>query len=407
MMGVALAGVLLFASCAGDDGSRADPPPPEPTPSPSTTPGTSEGDRTPRPLDLGSLAIALEPVVEGLQSPLLVTHAGDGSDRLFVIEQIGRIRIVSDGNLLVEPFLDISSLVVAGGEQGLLGLAFHPDFDSNGKFYVNYTDRNGDTVVAEYRVHSANPDRADPTSARTLLRIDQPYANHNGGGVEFGPDGYLYIATGDGGSGGDPMGNGQNRQTLLGKLLRIDVDATSGTRPYGIPDDNPFVGQSDAHAEIWAYGLRNPWRFSFDNGTLWIADVGQDELEEVNRASADEGGINYGWNIMEGDQCFEASECDRSQLELPVATYGRDLGCSVTGGFVYRGREFQRMRGAYLFADFCTGIVFGLDADGAGRQEPVPLLESGASVSSFGLDERGELYLTDLSAGVVSRVVAR
>jgi glucose/arabinose dehydrogenase len=314
---------------------------------------------------------------------------------------------VSGGNLVVEPFLDISSLVVAGGEQGLLGLAFHPDFDSNGKFYVNYTDRNGDTVVAEYRVHSANPDRADPTSARTLLRIDQPYANHNGGGVEFGPDGYLYIATGDGGSGGDPMGNGQNRQTLLGKLLRIDVDATSGTRPYGIPDDNPFVGQSDAHAEIWAYGLRNPWRFSFDNGTLWIADVGQDELEEVNRASADEGGINYGWNIMEGDQCFEASECDRSQLELPVATYGRDLGCSVTGGFVYRGREFQRMRGAYLFADFCTGIVFGLDADDTGRQEPVPLLESGASVSSFGLDERGELYLTDLSAGVVSRVVAR
>jgi glucose/arabinose dehydrogenase len=356
---------------------------------------------------LNSLNIALETVAEGLQAPLLVTHSGDDSGRLFVLEQIGRIRIIKNGSLVSEPFLDISSLVVAGGEQGLLGLAFHPEFGDNRKFYVNYTDRNGDTVVAEYSAHRSNPDRADPSTARPLLRIDQPYGNHNGGGIEFGPDGYLYIATGDGGSGGDPMGNGQSLQTLLGKLLRVDVDVTSGSRPYGVPDDNPFVGRSDAHPEIWAYGLRNPWRFSFDDETLWIADVGQNELEEINRAPTNRGGLNYGWNVMEGDRCYEASDCDPSQLELPVAVYSHDLGCSVTGGYVYRGREFSRLRGAYLFADYCSGILFGIDGERTGRQEPVQLLESGASVSSFGLDERGELYMTDLGSGVVSRVVAR
>jgi glucose/arabinose dehydrogenase len=402
------AAVLVLAACSGDGESEsADPP--APVPEESSTPTAPESDRaggsrTPR-LDLGSLDISLQTVAEGLESPLYVTHTGDGSGRLFVLEQIGRIRIIRNGNLIPEPFLDISSLVVAGGEQGLLGLAFHPEFASNGRFYVDYTDRSGNTVVAEYTAHRANPDRADPSSARPLLRIDQPFGNHNGGGIEFGPDGYLYIGTGDGGSGGDPMGNGQNLQTLLGKLLRIDVDSTSGSRAYDVPEDNPFVGRSDARPEIWAYGLRNPWRFSWDDETLWIADVGQNELEEINRAPANVGGLNYGWNVMEGDRCFESSDCDHSQLELPVAVYGRDLGCSVTGGYVYRGNEFPKMQGAYLFADYCSGIVFGIAADKTGRQEPVRLLESGASVSSFGLNERGELFMTDLG-GVISRVVA-
>jgi glucose/arabinose dehydrogenase len=406
-VGGLISAVILLAACnGGGDTEQAEPPAP-PTPSPTATETVGgAGQREPR-LNLNSLNIALENVAEGLESPLLVTNAGDGSDRLFVLEQIGRIRIVSDGNLLPEPFLDISSLVVAGGEQGLLGLAFHPDFSDNRKFYVNYTDRNGNTVVAEYMAHPSNPDRADPSSARPLLRIDQPFGNHNGGGIEFGPDGYLYIGTGDGGSGGDPMGNGQSLQTLLGKLLRIDVDARSGNRPYGIPEDNPFVGRSDASPEIWAYGLRNPWRFSFDDNTLWIADVGQNELEEIDRAPSDEGGLNYGWNAMEGDRCFESSDCDGSKLELPVSVYGHDLGCSVTGGYVYRGDEFPKLRGAYLFADYCSGLVFGIDGDKSGKQEPVRLLESGASVSSFGLDERGELYVTDLGSGVISRVVAR
>lgn len=385
-------------SSSGDTGS--------PTPRPSAT-GADRNDNAQRDrrLDLNSLSIGFDPVVEGLEAPLFATHAGDGSDRMFVVEQVGRIHIVRDDALLSESFLDISSLVVAGGEQGLLGLAFHPEFEDTGKFYVNYTDRNGDTVVAEYAVHGANADRADPNSARRLLGIGQPFGNHNGGALGFGPDGYLYIATGDGGSGGDPMGNGQSLQTLLGKLLRIDVDSASGDRPYGIPNDNPFVGRSDARPEVWAYGLRNPWRFSFDEDTLWIADVGQNELEEINRVPARAAGVNFGWNVMEGDRCFESSDCDRSGLELPVATYGHDLGCSVTGGYVYSGREFPRMRGAYLFGDYCSGIVWGLNADAPGGNEPVRLFESGASISSFGLDERGELYVTDLGAGVLSRVV--
>ena len=411
MLVVLFATLFVLAACnGGDEGTNrgAGDAAPEPSPSATETPtgGSNGGSRAPR-LDLDRLDIALEPFVEGLQAPLFLSHAGDGSGRIFILEQIGRIRIVRDGNLVAESFLDISSLVVAGGEQGLLGLAFHPEFGDNGKFFVNYTDRNGDTVVAEYSAHSANPDRADAGSARVLLRIDQPFGNHNGGALAFGPDGYLYIATGDGGSGGDPMGNGQNLQTLLGKLLRIDVDGSAGNRPYDIPDDNPFVGRSDARPDIWAFGLRNPWRFSFDDDTLWIGDVGQNELEEISRAPADEGGLNFGWNVMEGDRCFESSECDRSGLELPAATYGHDLGCSVTGGYVYRGREFPRMRGAYLFGDYCSGIIWGLNADGNGTQQVVRLLESGASLSSFGLDQRGELYVTDLGSGVVSRVVAR
>src|SRR5919106_3422 len=403
-LGGLISAVILLAACnGGGDTDQAEPPaPPTPSPTATETEGGA-GQREPR-LNLNSLNIALETVAEGLQSPLLVTNAGDGSGRLFVLEQIGRIRIISDGNLISEPFLDISSLVVAGGEQGLLGLAFHPDFGDNRKFYVNYTDRNGNTVVAEYTAHPSNPDRADPSSARPLLRIDQPFGNHNGGGIEFGPDGYLYIGTGDGGSGGDPLGNGQSLETLLGKLLRIDVD---GGEPYAIPRDNPFAGEAGARPEIFAYGLRNPWRFSFDRGSLWIGDVGQSDLEEINRVPADRAPVNYGWNIMEGDECFAGPDCSRRGLTLPVATYSHEFGCSVTGGFVYRGREVPGLVGTYVLGDYCSGSIWGLNADGPFPQRLRELIASDRSISSFGLDESGELYATDLASGEVLRIVAR
>jgi glucose/arabinose dehydrogenase len=345
--------------------------------------------------------LRLRGIAGGFSAPLLVTHAGDGTGRLFVVEQIGRIRVLTDGRVQAEPFLDIASLVTAGGEQGLLGLAFHPEFESNGRFFVNYTDGSGDTVVAEYRA-PGGADRADPGSARVVLRIDQPYSNHNGGDVVFGPDGFLYIGMGDGGSGGDPHGNGQRLDTLLGKMLRIDVDRG---RPYGIPEDNPFVGRPGARREIWANGLRNPWRFSFDRetGDLWLGDVGQGDLEEIDRARAGgSGGQNYGWNVMEGTECFSPPDgCDGEGLVRPVAVYPTGLGCAVVGGYVYRGSRFPALRGGYFFADFCAGVVFALDPAGDVSQEPVILLQTDHAISSFGEDEAGELYVTDLSGGEV------
>jgi glucose/arabinose dehydrogenase len=314
---------------------------------------------------------------------------------------VGRIRIVRDGRLVKEPFVDVSGSVTAGGEQGLLGLAFHPDYEVNGRFFVNYTDLEGDTVVAEYGSDPASA-AADPGSERVLLEIEQPFSNHNGGALEFGPDGYLYIATGDGGSGGDPFGNGQSLSTLLGKMLRIDVD---GPSPYGIPADNPFAA-SDARREIWAYGLRNPWRFSFDERTMWIADVGQGSFEEINRMPVTRAGVNYGWNIMEGPDCYESSSCDRSGLARPITWYTHDEGCSVTGGYVYRGESFPQLQGTYIFGDYCSGGIWGVDADGPARQRPVKLLQTDRSISSFGLDERNELYLTDIGSGEVLQVTA-
>jgi glucose/arabinose dehydrogenase len=370
-----------------------------------STPPASEGspeETNPR-LRLRDLDIALKEVATGLEAPLYVTHAGGRT--LFVVEQIGRIRIVQSGSLQARPFLDIADRITAGGEQGLLGLAFHPDYADNGRFFVDYTDTEGDTVVAEYQRATATS--ADPSSERILLRIDQPFANHNGGGLMFGPDGYLYVATGDGGSGGDPEGNGQDRNTLLGKLLRIDVDDPGGD-PYGIPEDNPFRDRRDARAEIWSFGLRNPWRFSFDRTGIWIADVGQEAWEEVNRMPVDEGGLNYGWNVMEGESCFEPpSGCDADGLVLPLTSYSHDFGCSVTGGYVYRGRRFPEMVGAYIFGDYCSGFVWGVRASGKSPQEPVRLLESGVSISSFGLNRNGEMLVTDISSGRLLRVVAR
>jgi glucose/arabinose dehydrogenase len=352
----------------------------------------------------GAIGIELKKVATGFEQPLYATHAGDGSGRLFVVEQTGAVRVVEGGRVRAEPFLDLSDRIVVGSEQGLLGLAFHPSYEDSHRLFVNYTDLNGDTVVAEY---AAAGGRADSSSERVLLRIAQPFSNHNGGALAFGPDGHLYIATGDGGSAGDPMDNGQSLDTLLGKLLRIDVDSKPGALPYAIPDDNPFVARNGARPEIWAYGLRNPWRFSFDDftGELWIGDVGQSELEEIDHSGGGRG-VNFGWNDMEGKACYEPpTGCNRSGLELPVAQYSHDLGCSVTGGYVYRGRAQRALQGVYLFSDYCSGTIWGLDAarPGAGVTR---LLESGRSVSSFGVDEDGELYLTDLGSGTLFRIVA-
>ncbi len=348
--------------------------------------------------------IELQPIVSGLNRPVYLTHAGDGSGRLFIVEQGGRIRLLKDGQLLERPFLDIRSLVSCCGERGLLSVAFHPRFSENGFFYVNYTDRRGDTVIARYQV-SNNPDVATTRGARTLLTISQPFPNHNGGQLQFGPDGFLYIGTGDGGAAGDPRNNAQNLQSLLGKILRLDVDA--GQR-FGIPPDNPFVGQSGVREEIWAYGLRNPWRFSFDRqtGDLYIADVGQDRWEEIDYQPADSpGGENYGWRIMEGFHCFNPpSNCDQSGLTLPIHEYSHGEGCSVTGGYVYRGHEIPELVGVYLFGDFCSGTIWGLQQVEPGVWERVVLLHTELQLSSFGEDESGELYAIDLR-GTVYRIV--
>jgi glucose/arabinose dehydrogenase len=341
--------------------------------------------------------LELRPVAGGFEAPLYVTHAGDGSNRLYVVEQVGAIRTMVNGRVDAEPFLDVSDLTEPGSERGLLGLAFHPDFEDNGRFFVDYTDTEGDTVVAEYRARGG---RADPGSAKVLLRIEQPYPNHNGGALEFGPDGFLYIAMGDGGSAGDPEDRAENRDEFLGKLLRIDVD---GASPYDIPADNPFA-EGGGRPEVWAYGLRNPWRFSFDlsTRTLWIADVGQSAREEVNRVPFRRGGLNYGWNEMEGTACFEPpTGCDEQGRVTPVTEYSHEDGCSITGGYVYRGRRFPALLGGYFFSDFCSGKVWAIDAEGSARQRPIELLDTDHAVSSFGVDARGELYLTDLAGGEV------
>jgi glucose/arabinose dehydrogenase len=392
----------LMTACSNERRVVSQPEPDVSSPSPSDRETTQASEPV-----RGPIAIDLRLVAEGFDSPLGIANAGDGSGDLFIVEQGGRIWRIRGDRVDKEPFLDVTPLVVSGGEQGLLGLAFHPQHESNGLFYVNYTDTSGDTVVAEYERRG---DRADPSSARILLQIDQPYSNHNGGNLVFGPDGYLYIGMGDGGAAGDPERRAQNPAELLGKMLRIDVDARSNGAPYGIPKDNPFVGEAGKRPEIWDYGLRNPWRYSFDRATgdLWIGDVGQSALEEVDHSESRDGGTDWGWDDLEGTECYEPpSGCETSGKVLPVTQYDHSQGCAITGGFVYRGERQPRLVGRYVFGDYCSGLLWTVYSDAAGFQKPMPAADTGTSISSFGEAEDGELYLTDLEGGGVYQVVVR
>jgi glucose/arabinose dehydrogenase len=338
-------------------------------------------------------------VVGGLLRPVGLVDAGGG--RLLVLEQRGTIRVIQDGALLSTPFLDITNQVGSrGNEQGLLGIALHPDFKSNGYFFVNYTDLNGNTVIARFTV-SSNHDQADPNSEKILLHVQQPFPNHNGGSMMFGPDGYLYMGLGDGGSERDPLLIGQKLSTLLGKLLRIDVDHGD---PYAIPADNPFA-KGGGLPEIWAYGLRNPWRFSFDQATgdLYIGDVGQDLYEEIDYLPAGTpGGTNFGWSYREGFHPYQGTPPSGLKLVDPIWEYSHaEGGCAVTGGFVYRGNAVPSLDGVYLFGDYCSGKVWGLQKDASGSWQNRMLFQTGLNISSFGEDQAGNLYLLDLRGGGV------
>ncbi|MCB1915626.1 MAG: PQQ-dependent sugar dehydrogenase [Rhodocyclaceae bacterium] len=347
--------------------------------------------------------VMLSRVADGFDAPLMLTHAGDGSGRLFVVEKAGRVRVIDDGAVQAEPFLDIRDRVRSGGsEQGLLSIAFAPDFAATGQAYVLYTEESGiGNVVLSRFTRAFLGGALDPSSERVLLRIPQPFTNHNGGHLAFGPGGLLYVSLGDGGGSGDPLGNGQRTDTLLGKLLRIDISV----EPYAIPPGNPFGD------EIWALGLRNPWRFSFDRATgdLFIGDVGQDRWEEIDVVQAGTaGGQNFGWNRMEGFDCFAGSACDTSGLTLPIVAYRHAGGdCSVTGGFVYRGRRHPGLRGIYFHGDFCSGRIRGLWPVLDGGWSGEVMLESGLGIASFGEDEDGELYVVDLPGGVIYRLGPR
>jgi glucose/arabinose dehydrogenase len=341
----------------------------------------------------------LQKIIDGLPPLTYLTHAGDG--RLYLVGKRGQVWVIEQGSLRDEPFLDITDRVGSrANEQGLLSIAFSPNYQSDGAVYVNYTDTNGDTVVSRF---TATPDQAvaDSGSEVVILSIDQPYANHNGGQLQFGPDGMLYIGMGDGGSGGDPHNNGQRVDTLLGKLLRIDVSQPGQDgQPYSIPADNPSLGDN-ARREIWAYGLRNPWRFSFDRATndLYIADVGQNQYEEIDRQPAgSKGGENYGWNLFEGFEPYVGN--DNQGLTFPIHQYGRNEGCSVTGGYVYRGKTLPSLEGAYLYSDYCSGTIWALRPSADGQWQNEVVLESGLNVSSFGEDAAGELYVIDLGGAV-------
>jgi glucose/arabinose dehydrogenase len=349
----------------------------------------------------------LQLIASGLSSPLYLTTAPGDPSRLFIVEQTGAIRIFKDGAVLPTPFLNISGEILVGGEQGLLGLAFDPDYPSNGRFVVHYSDQLGDTHVSLFNV-SSNPDSADPASERVILTADQPYDNHNGGQILFGPDGFLYLGLGDGGSANDPEGRAQSLGDLLGSILRVDVH--SGTS-YAIPPDNPFVGQAGIQPEIWSFGLRNPWRFSFDRATndLYIADVGQNRFEEVDVASASSGnakGVNFGWNIMEGAHCLNGGSCDQTGLTPPTFEYDHSQGCSITGGYVYRGSAVTALQGLYIFGDYCSGWVRSFRYQNATATELTdwPTLRPGGSITSFGEDAAGELYVV-VQGGSVFKIV--
>ncbi|MFP5439767.1 MAG: PQQ-dependent sugar dehydrogenase [Bacteroidia bacterium] len=344
--------------------------------------------------------ITLTSFATGFSRPLEIVHAGDS--RLFVVEQTGRIKILNaDGTTNATPFLNINSIISSTNERGLLGLAFSPNYADNGQFYVNYTNLAGNTVIARYRRSTDNPAVADPDSGTVLLTINQPFSNHNGGCIRFGPDGYLYIAMGDGGSGDDPQGNGQNKNTLLGKMLRVHPEID--TPELGIPQDNPFVG-IDGADEIWATGLRNPWKFSFDRtaGNIWIADVGQGALEEINRMPATQAGVNYGWRCFEGSQSHITDGCSQTETyTMPFADYGRtNSACSVTGGYVYRGSTYPELVGKYVFGDYCNSRIALLD-DSANITWSSPFT---GNFATFGEDNSGELYVAGINNGIISKI---
>lgn len=361
------------------------------------------------------VGIALQKVASRFSAPLGILFPADGSKRMFVVEQAGRIRIVESGGVLSPPFLDIKAKIRHDASRGLMGLVFHPAYTTTGRFFVYYTDKQGGLSIVEYRV-SSDPRRADASSAKLILRIPHPKTpGHYGGQMAFGPDGLLYIATGDGGGVGDPANTAQDLTTLLGKMLRIDVDHGD---PYAIPEGNPFAGGDPKDDPIWAYGLRNPWRFSFDRktGDLFIADVGERCVEEVNfQRAGSAGGQNYGWKIMEGDRCFnpdtstcvEIPGCDRSGLTMPIITCRRpgELECrSITGGYSYRGRAIPELKGQYIYGDFCTGEIWSARRE-RGKWTSTLLLDTRFLITTFGEDQSGEIYLTAAATGDVYRIV--
>jgi glucose/arabinose dehydrogenase len=402
--------VAILAAC-GPSGvaspapstATASPTPASPPATPSASPSPSLSPTPAASGALDDLRIALEPVAGGFDRPLFVTHAGDGSGRVYVVEQGGFVWLLEGGTRLDAPFLDISDRVTEGGERGLLGLAFHPAYPDDPRVFVDYTATNGDEVVSSFEP-GLDADALDPDSERIVIRIQDPYGNHNGGALAFDPQGALLIANGDGGSGGDPGDRAQDPRELLGKILRLDVDQADGDAGYAIPAENPH--QADAfRPEIAHHGLRNPWRLSVDRATgdLWIGDVGQGAIEEVDVARAGQLGLDFGWNVLEGTQCYKPSTgCDTQGRTMPVAEYTHDDGCTIVGGYVYRGTAHPALIGRYFFGDYCSGKLWALDAadpDGARL-----VAETGHTISSFGEDETGELYLTDISSGDILRL---
>ena len=351
-------------------------------------------------------SIGLNKVSSGFAAPVFLTNAGDNTNRKFVVEKKGLIKVLSSDFQSNKIFLDISDRVRSKeSERGLLSVAFHPNFKNNGRFFVYYTDLKGTVTISEFNILNETK-LGNKNSEDILIKIEQPYSNHNGGQLSFGPDGYLYIGTGDGGAGGDPYSHGQNKNTLLGKILRINID---GKKPYDIPSNNPFLDGS-GKPEVWAYGLRNPWRFSFDSktGDLFIADVGQNKWEEINfQSSKNVGGHNYGWNLLEGFHTFKiADNSDTSKFKMPILEYSHDQGCSVTGGYVYRGSKIKDLFGTYVFADFCSGKIWGLKKTNTSWNYS-ELLDSPYFISSFGTDEDGEIYLMDFNNGDIYRLITR
>jgi glucose/arabinose dehydrogenase len=345
--------------------------------------------------------LRLQPVAAGLDAPVFVA-APPGDARLFVVERTGRVRLIKDGALLAVPALDISARVSTDGERGLFSVAFDPQFATNGYFFVNFTDLTGDVALERFQMSPANADVADPASALRLVTVThRTFSNHNGGRVAFGPDGFLYLSVGDGGGAGDPFGAGQDLNTLLGKLLRIDVSSASAAQPYAIPPSNPFFGQPNRRPEIWAYGLRNPWRFAFDPAAslVYIADVGQGQREEIDVAAASGPGLNYGWSVMEGSLCFNVNPCTSTGLVLPAVEYDTHASgnCAVIGGFVYRGSAIPDLQGSYFYSDLCGGWVRSFRYNGAKVTDQVDWALSTGGTYSFGEDAQGELYVLSVT----------